>query len=122
MPADRETTTAAARIRGIRASFPANSQGVALWMRPSGPMTKMLMTPAGHAYDGHQVKFPGDDQGTDTIDKGEGKGDDEGPYRADMPEIFSFRAFQGIGGPRAAIVQNQHREEDVDENPQQGGL
>ena len=35
-----------------------------------------------------------------------------------MPEIFSFRAFQGIGGPRAAIVQNQHREEDVDENPQ----
>ena len=77
---------------------------------------------AGHAYDGHQVKFPGDDQGTDTIDKGEGKGDDEGPYRADMPEIFSFRAFQGIGGPRAAIVQNQHREEDVDENPQQGGL
>ena len=45
VPVERETTTAAARMRGIRASFPANSQGVALWMRPSGPMTKMLMTP-----------------------------------------------------------------------------
>ena len=44
-PVERETTTAAARMRGIRASFPANSQGVALWMRPYGPMTKMLMTP-----------------------------------------------------------------------------
>jgi len=77
---------------------------------------------AGHAYAGHQVKFPGDGQGTDAIDEWEGKGDDERPYRADMPETFSLRTFQGIGGACAAVVQNQYREEDVDENSQQGGL
>ena len=77
---------------------------------------------AGHAYDGHQVKFPGDGQGTDAVDEGEGKGDDERPYRADVPETFSLRTFQGIGGACAAVVQNQYREEDVDENSQQGGL
>ena len=32
-------------VEAGRSSFPANSQGVALWMCPSGPMTKMLMTP-----------------------------------------------------------------------------
>ena len=42
---ERETMTAAARMRGISASLPAKSQGVAPWMRPPGPMTKMLMMP-----------------------------------------------------------------------------
>ena len=76
---------------------------------------------AGHAYAGHQVKFPGDDQGTDSIDQGKGKGENERPYRADVPEAFPRRTFQGIGGARAAVVQNQYREQDVDENSQQGG-
>ena len=130
--------TAAARMRGISASLPAKSQDegnqrfLAGKEPGSGAVDAAARTDdedaddageqhAGHAHAGHEVEFFGDDEGTDSVHQRKGQGDYQGPDGADVPEAFSGRSFQRVGGTCAAIVQDQHRQKDVDEDAEERG-